>query len=395
MLGTSAQSSHQAHFSNVNSDDHGKEELADLINHHVRLLLPEMQLVLESSIQRTLRHPVVHVAEQKVCQGRQASGAVQQKPGSVAECYTSPLGVSFSEASGTNPHGSVDRSPAITAVAGLLQPLQDSLSRVEKQLAALNEKSQPCGHFDAQGVIPVREAKPSFDTTAVARPEIPNQQRHKEDYFSEVGQLSDVQLRFPHEDEVPGEHLQGAMTKELEEEALEASPLRVVFSYVPKNRITVGMMRLCEWISEQKEPPRRGLLANLIHSNKFELVCVLVILVNAVFAAFQADWEVANVNKQPERTMTLFSLFFCGFYVFEITLKLAVHGGYFFINDEWKWNIFDILLVVLALYDQFTAQFLEQTGANLSFMRTFRLMKLTRVVRLFRVLKFFRSCECL
>jgi len=73
-----------------------------------------------------------------------------------------------------------------------------------------------------------------------------------------------------------------------------------------------------------------------------------------------------------------------------------VHRYFFFISGDASWNICDLVLVALAVYDEAMSIILDQTnGPNLTFMRTARLLKLARVVRILRVIKYFRELRLL
>jgi hypothetical protein len=91
--------------------------------------------------------------------------------------------------------------------------------------------------------------------------------------------------------------------------------------------------------------------------------------------------------------MQICELIFVVVYTIELVLKMIVHKGYFFCNEDASWNIFDLILVALGLYD--TAMLLmyggDGGGFNASFMRSLRIMKLGKVLRVFRLMRMFRE----
>ena len=90
--------------------------------------------------------------------------------------------------------------------------------------------------------------------------------------------------------------------------------------------------------------------------------------------------------------MTLYvELVFCIFFAVEVTARIALHRLYFFVNENWGWNWFDLLLVVSAIINLIYDQFVGYSIGNVTFLRAFRLMRVTRILRLLRVIKFFRK----
>ncbi|CAE7472954.1 SCN11A [Symbiodinium natans] len=69
---------------------------------------------------------------------------------------------------------------------------------------------------------------------------------------------------------------------------------------------------------------------------------------------------------------------------------------YFFINDDMRWNLFDLSLVCLSLVEVTSSFILLSKGAsregmNLTFLRLLRLCKIAKVLRVLRTLRFFRE----
>merc|ERR1712217_418270 len=97
---------------------------------------------------------------------------------------------------------------------------------------------------------------------------------------------------------------------------------------------------------------------------------------------------------------------FTAFYMLELVLKVIVHRLQFFgiyngrfpppddAGSEWKWNLFDLFLVLTALYDgivQLTLDDRESAGANMTWMRLLRLLKMLKMLRVVRLMRFFRE----
>eukprot|EP00747_Dinoflagellata_sp_TGD_P085852 gnl/TRDRNA2_/TRDRNA2_163043_c1_seq1.p1 gnl/TRDRNA2_/TRDRNA2_163043_c1~~gnl/TRDRNA2_/TRDRNA2_163043_c1_seq1.p1 ORF type:complete len:635 (-),score=113.61 gnl/TRDRNA2_/TRDRNA2_163043_c1_seq1:508-2412(-) len=146
------------------------------------------------------------------------------------------------------------------------------------------------------------------------------------------------------------------------------------------------------WWIDLAEPPRTGLLSKFVESKEFEAVLTCMILVNAGFLALVANYEFAHTNQGTTESMKYAELAFTCFFFVEVALKLMVHRGWFFINAHWQWNVFDMILVLLAVYDQVVVFYLANTQfANVSFMRVFRILKVAKILRMVRALRVFHS----
>merc|ERR1719375_363268 len=73
-----------------------------------------------------------------------------------------------------------------------------------------------------------------------------------------------------------------------------------------------------------------------------------------------------------------------------------VHRCYFFVNEDMQWNIFDTVLVAIAVFDFVGGFFVETDGDNnLVVMRILRLCKLAKIVRAIRAMRFFKDLAVL
>jgi hypothetical protein len=150
-----------------------------------------------------------------------------------------------------------------------------------------------------------------------------------------------------------------------------------------------------DWWKDLKEPPRDSCLHHFIESKNFNLFCVLVIVLNAGLI-------ISNTNKGFEATSSgntrdndaasveaILEYSFLCFYCIELILKLLVHRFYFFLNEDCSWNCLDFVLVLMSVIDLGLNLLLAEGGNfNVTFLRTFRLLKVSKVFRIFRALKF-------
>jgi len=169
-----------------------------------------------------------------------------------------------------------------------------------------------------------------------------------------------------------------------------------VFAMLPDNFCTRLMRAGMHRALHLQEPERTGFLKRILANSRFIATCNLVIFLNAIFAAYTADWDIKHVlaDVQSSRSSGFINsveLAFMAFYVLELVLKLLNHGGYFFVNKDWAWNVFDTGLVCLSVYEQSLALAGVGRGSSITFMRMLRLLKLSKVLRLFRALRFLQE----
>eukprot|EP00930_Biecheleria_cincta_P061520 TRINITY_DN47098_c0_g1_i1.p1 TRINITY_DN47098_c0_g1~~TRINITY_DN47098_c0_g1_i1.p1 ORF type:complete len:692 (-),score=105.51 TRINITY_DN47098_c0_g1_i1:48-2123(-) len=160
---------------------------------------------------------------------------------------------------------------------------------------------------------------------------------------------------------------------------------------------SVAYVLLYHWLkrcSELQEPIRTGRLASFVFSNRFNALSTLVILANSVFVVYTTDYDMKNIGGAPQtEEMFLTEFVLACFYVIELSLKLAVHRLYFFVNHDWGFNNFDFLLVAVSVFENSVIFSMKdadgQSGLNIGFLRLIRICKIVKVLRVFRTLRFF------
>jgi len=148
------------------------------------------------------------------------------------------------------------------------------------------------------------------------------------------------------------------------------------------------MMRCLKWWCSLQEPARDSPLSRFACSKTFDMTCFTVILLNFIFLIYTADYELNHTSQGFPNTFSFVAQHaFLVFYTAELSVRLAVHKAYFFVNKDMYWNMFDLLLVLLAAMDVL-AQDISQHAMNLSYFRAWRAVKLGHVFRMFRAARF-------
>jgi hypothetical protein len=137
-------------------------------------------------------------------------------------------------------------------------------------------------------------------------------------------------------------------------------------------------------------------LGRFVTSSEFNAISTTVILLNAGFIGYSVQYAIDHVGDPPNKVIMYVEWAFYAFYFVELVLKLAVFGRYFFFDIDWRWNLFDLFLVLMAMYDVIiyiiTEQGVIDSGSiNVTWMRLLRLMKMLKMLRVVRVMRFFRE----
>jgi len=141
------------------------------------------------------------------------------------------------------------------------------------------------------------------------------------------------------------------------------------------------------WWVTLEEPEREGRIARLVTGTFFESAVSMTILVNAIFMLFTTDYYIQNIGAEPTPFMNVAEGLFLAFFFIELLLRLCVHRLHFFCNMEMGWNIFDFVLVAVAIYDAVISTIVSASDdSSLTFVRTLRALKVAKSLRLLRIL---------
>ena len=113
------------------------------------------------------------------------------------------------------------------------------------------------------------------------------------------------------------------------------------------------------------------------------------IALNSLMMGIQADWMVSHIGEQAPVVFDVLEYIFAAIFTWELLMRIFVYNISFFRMPDWKWNVFDSIVVGLQVFDIITTLAIGgNNGGNLNFMRLVRLMRLLRILRLMRVLRF-------
>jgi len=133
----------------------------------------------------------------------------------------------------------------------------------------------------------------------------------------------------------------------------------------------------------------RRLIVAVVHSWHFTNLCSTMILANCVYIGVQSQAKLQAARKGDDLPRNWFyaEASFCVWFSVELLFRMIAYGSRFLYGKDWRWNVFDSLLVVNCLGEML----LEGLTPNFGFLRVLRIVRMARVLRLIRVMRFFRA----
>lgn len=128
---------------------------------------------------------------------------------------------------------------------------------------------------------------------------------------------------------------------------------------------------------------------HLVEHRYFQLAICTIIVLNALYIGIETD------NKNWSESARIgFEALFATIFLIEIALRLSIGARRFFCGSPWDrgWNVFDLLLVIIACIDLFVITvFFRSAAEDLEALSVVRMLRLLRIARVLRLLQFFKE----
>jgi len=156
-----------------------------------------------------------------------------------------------------------------------------------------------------------------------------------------------------------------------------------------------GSVLLRGWANDVRLIRLRN-LEELVRSRKFQLTICAIICINALFIGITSDISVKNAiddfDSQTASSETaletqwvvVIDAIFCFIFLFELGLRVMALEGEFFAGEDWQWNVFDAVVVVLSMAEMLLVAWNSRAG----FVKVFRLARVARSLRVLRLMRF-------
>jgi len=131
----------------------------------------------------------------------------------------------------------------------------------------------------------------------------------------------------------------------------------------------------------------------LVDSAFFDYLSGSLVILNAVFIGLQTDYQAANVTDVLPEGYNWANTVFCLLFTVELLIRILAYGRNFIAGSQWRWNVFDTILVSTQLADEILTHSAAmgatsmESGFNFSFLRILRILRLVRIIRIIRILR--------
>jgi len=126
----------------------------------------------------------------------------------------------------------------------------------------------------------------------------------------------------------------------------------------------------------------------------FNLCSALLIISNAIFIGIQTHMHLSVLlhdgEHDPLPDWGPWEWSFLSGVILELGLRIVSNRLDFLRGIEWKWNVFDSVIVGLSILEKVAESILSQVGVNFPFLRLIRVVRVLRVLKVLHMVPFFR-----
>lgn len=129
---------------------------------------------------------------------------------------------------------------------------------------------------------------------------------------------------------------------------------------------------------------------DIVCSTWFDFLATSLVILNSIVIGVQTDWQIHHINEPVAREFRYCEMVFAVAFTTELAVRIIAYGCSFFCVPEWRWNVFDTLIVSLQLTEEIAAMSTDtsKVPSNFNFIRILRILRLVRIMRLVRLLRF-------
>lgn len=124
----------------------------------------------------------------------------------------------------------------------------------------------------------------------------------------------------------------------------------------------------------------------------FDCFCAVIICLNAALLGFFVDDSAHRLAYTQREWSKPLNIIFTSWFAAEILFRAWATRVEYVVCRDWKWNIFDIVIVCVGVVDTIIEQVNNEPrpgGSRFAIIRILRITRLFRVVRILRVVRFF------
>mmetsp|Transcript_104318 Transcript_104318/g.292264 ORF Transcript_104318/g.292264 Transcript_104318/m.292264 type:complete len:717 (+) Transcript_104318:86-2236(+) len=151
---------------------------------------------------------------------------------------------------------------------------------------------------------------------------------------------------------------------------------------------SLSTMSMSQFMSR---PSPQELAIRLVRHLRFESLTMLVIAMNTAMVGITTDYCARNLTEAVPYEYDLISAVLATYFAVELALRLFAFRCAFFKMPGWRWNVLDLLLVLLQIVDEvMTCAMSGQSNVPiaLNLVRLLRILRLIRILRVVRLLRY-------
>lgn len=138
-----------------------------------------------------------------------------------------------------------------------------------------------------------------------------------------------------------------------------------------------------------------SLVRRFVQSSLFEMTVSVVVLANTAFIGYQVHEFALRRGRPPSKhsqaVNDIIERTFFVIFTMELLLRLKAEGVNFVRSTNWRWNVFDTVLVVAMLFEVIIDTIGGSVIGSVSMLRILRLCRLMRLLRVVKVLRGLRE----
>jgi len=123
----------------------------------------------------------------------------------------------------------------------------------------------------------------------------------------------------------------------------------------------------------------------------FDTCAGVLVLASTLLVGLETEYFAQTAGETSRPLLACRTLFSCAF-VLELSLRVAASGRRFLWGDDWRWNIFDVCVVLCSTIEVFL-EVVDSSGALAAGrgLRVLRILRIARAFRIGRVLQYTRT----
>jgi hypothetical protein len=166
------------------------------------------------------------------------------------------------------------------------------------------------------------------------------------------------------------------------------------FHYIKSK--TANVLNLVTVQSDMSTERESGLVGRIVKSPQFDMALACVIAVNAFIIGLHTELMSQERHRNDPREFKAAETIVCVIFAAELFARVWVFRCQFLSSVDWRWNVFDSVIVAHALMEEVVKYVIEPPAAakklsGLTILRVLRLLKIVRVLRVIRMFRFFRE----